>query len=394
MKILDPSGKEVILRGVNGSGMEWGAGVSWQDHTTTQTQFPYGRYAPPWPSMAKNLQSWSFNTVRVPIAWANLENVDGGPYNQHYLEDLDTLVQQLADQHLAVIFSMHQWDWSPVFKAPKPVTGELIHGNGWPVWLYPDDWFTTNPVTLQPRNPPLTNESDGQQAASREFFRNKRIVHGKPIQDCYVDLWTFLAQHYANFPNVIGADMMNEPYGYQNDELEQLYLKTGQAIAAAAPNWLLIFEKGISGGTLAPGIFLGTAGFPDKRAVYSFHLYVGSWDDPSLVTNNRLGRNLVDHELALAQQWGVPFWIGEFHCIMVPDQSLVNQDQTRKMLNYYYRDGPGGNGICNISWTYWAYQRDRLPLDGEAGTGPVNYDLLNALLSFSGVHPQNCEGYP
>jgi len=270
---------------------------------------------------------------------------------------------------------MHQWAWSPNFFATKPQTGERIHGNGWPVWLYPSTWFTTDPVTGKKRAIHLTNGYDGQQAASREFFLNNRIVNGQKIQDRFIDVWTYIAQRYASYENVIGADIINEPYQNQKTELEQLYLNTGRAIASVNPQFLLIFEKSLSSpNTLKPQFFLQSPDFPAGKAVYSSHLYAGTWDQPGFPI---IGKVVLSQELSKIQLWKVPLWIGEFHCIM--QGNLVNTKQTGKMLGFMKKDGAMGNGVTDISWSYWAYQKDSQPLAGVNGAGPIDWGLVTAL---------------
>jgi aryl-phospho-beta-D-glucosidase BglC (GH1 family) len=376
MEILDAQGNEVVFRGVNVSGMEWGAGSPW-GKTCKDPQWgnKFGCYGVPPESMYDNIASWGFNMVRIPISWANIENIQGGPYNEAYLEALDHIVSEFQQRNIAVIFSMHQWAWSPNFFATKPQTGERIHGNGWPVWLYPSTWFTTNPVTGTKRAIPLTSGSDGQQAASREFFLNNRIVNGQKIQDRFIDVWTYIAQRYASYENVIGADIINEPSQNQKTELEQLYLNTGEAIASVNPQFLLIFEKSLSSpNTLNPQFFLQSQDFPTGKAVYSSHLYAGTWDQSGFPI---IGKVVLSQELSKIQLWNVPLWIGEFHCIM--QGNLVNTKQTGKMLGFMKKEGNMGNGVTDISWSYWAYQKDSQPLAGVNGTGPINWGLVTAL---------------
>src|SRR6202011_3072553 len=157
----------VTLAGVNSSGMEWGVGSEWTARGCADTirfgcdapltgRGPDGTY--PTLTEAAELAAWGFNTVRLPISWANLEEMaptvsaNGAPvhrYNTDYLKSLYTVVNQLTGQGLAVILSMHQVDWSPWFErgpgAPQLVDpnemqidlgGGLMHGLGMPKWLY------------------------------------------------------------------------------------------------------------------------------------------------------------------------------------------------------------------------------------------------------------------
>ncbi|MCL5774490.1 MAG: glycoside hydrolase family 5 protein [Firmicutes bacterium] len=379
MKIIDSRGEEVIFRGVNVSGMEWGAGYPWVNGKCTDPKWGhrYGCYGIPPDSVYDNIAEWGFNMVRVPICWANIENEPGGPYNEEYLKAVDHIVQECAKRNIAVVFSMHQWVWSPNFLTIKRSIGRRIHGNGWPVWLYPPEWFATNPVTGKKRQKTLSDGLDGQTAASREFFKNERIVNGGKIQDRFIKMWVHVAKRYAAYPNVVGADIINEPYQNNGKELEDLYIKAGNAISKVNSNMLLIYEKSLSSRHLDISYILRDPLF-QKKGVLEAHMYPASWDKDGVDAKGRpmkSGKKMLMQDLSKAKAANVPLWIGEFHCIMEKGHK-VKAEQTRKMLDYMKKSV---NGITDISWSYWAYQRDAQPLDGETGNGPVNMELVRAL---------------
>jgi hypothetical protein len=381
-QIVDATGSEAVLHGVNVSGMEWGAGTPWgKGCEDPQWGRRYGCYSAPPEDMYDRIAQWRFQLVRVPVAWANIEPRPGQPYNEAYLRDLDHIVDEFGKRGIAVVFSMHQWAWSPAFNAEKYHSGQVIHGNGWPVWLYQDDWHRTDPATGRARPTAQGSGKDGQMAAAREFFANQRLVGGQRIQRKLIEVWIMLAERYRERRNVVGADMINEPYGHAPGQLEDFYLRTAQAIHKHNPDWLLVFEPGLSGPDLDAEGFLNAPGFPRHKAVYSFHLYPGAWDVPGLNQQGeprKPGLRRCEQAISRAAQWGVPAWLGEFHLVMRDD--TVEAGQSDAMLRYMKKDGPGGNGRVNVSWTYWAYQRDKLPLAGESGREPVNRGLVDALL--------------
>ena len=382
-RIVDASGSEVVLHGVNVSGMEWGAGTPWgKGCQDLQWGHRYGCYAVPPDDMYDQIARWGFHLARVPVSWANIEPKPGQPFNEAYLKDLDHVVEELGKRNIAVIFSMHQWAWSPAINAEKYHSGQIIHGNGWPVWLYQDNWRQFDPVTGKQRRVTLGNGKDGQMAAAREFFANQRVVDGKEIQRKFIEVWILLAERYRSMRNVVGADMMNEPYGNAGGQLADLYLRTAQAIHQHSPDWLIVFEPSISTpNNLDSKHFLEAPGFPRHKAVYSFHAYPATWDEPGLNREGKprkLGVRGFDKAIAKATGWGVPLWLGEFHLIM--RGNAVEARQSDAMMNYMKKDGSGANGRINIDWTYWAYQRDKQPLAGESGRGPVNRELVDTLL--------------
>jgi len=385
MDMIDSAGREVVLKGVNVSGMEWGAGTVWGKGGCNNPQWGkrYGCYAPPPQDMYDNLANWGFNAVRLPLAWANIEPKRGGEFNEVYLQAVDHIVHELGKRGIAIILSMHQWAWSPVFNVTKPATGQKVHGNGWPVWLYQDDWLERDPVSGQRRPQRLAYDHKGQMAAAQEFFQNTRCIGNKTIQERLIEVWVMLARRYRGVSNLVGVDLINEPYGDKGKELEDYYLRAAKAIHAVNPDWLLAFEPSLDRPLLLDaGHFLNDPRFPRLKAVYSAHVYSGSWDAKGLNKNGKPrkpAKGKIDHALNQAQHWNVPLWIGEFHLIM--DGHTVDHVQSDPMMRYLKKDGTGGNGIADISWTYWAYQRDSQPLGGETGNGPINKDLVQTLQS-------------
>ncbi len=321
--------------------------------------------------MYDRIAGWGFNMVRIPVSWANIEPVEGGPYNEAYLRGLDHIVDQFRKRHVAVIFSMHQWAWSPAVNAEKYHSGQFIHGNGWPVWLYDEKWHRVNPVTGRERAKILGNGKDGEMAAAKEFFANGRRIEGKKIQRKFMDVWVMLARRYKAMENVIGADMMNEPYGNRPGELEDLYSRTGKTIHRICPQWLLVFERSLSSPKFEFARMMRDD-FPKNRAVYSFHLYPATWDEPGMNRQGeprKLGKDVFTKQLKKAENWDVPLWLGEFHLVM-RDHS-VERSQSEAMLDFIKKNG--------MNWSYWAYQKDSQPLAGESGRGPVNHEILGEL---------------
>ena len=135
-RILDERGREVVFRGVNVSGLEWGAGKPWGEKGCPTKQ--YGCWAEiQRDNEFEDIAAWGFNMVRLPVAWANLEPTaptrakDGNlhhQWNEEYLAVVDRVIERYRDIHVAVVISMHQWSWSPAMKAPPSSTKAGMHG--------------------------------------------------------------------------------------------------------------------------------------------------------------------------------------------------------------------------------------------------------------------------
>lgn len=339
-EILDEHGDPVRLLGVNMHGMQPGYGVPVE--RTPQKSGCYGWAVPP-PSEYDNIEAWGFNSVRLPISWANLEPQppavlpDGTRihhYNDEYLGALDGIVGELRSRGIATVISMQQNKWTPAFQrktdegfpAPCP-------GSGMPVWLYQGTGITTI------------------KDAKTAFFTN--VNH---TLDDFAAAWQEVAKRYADDPTVVGFDLLNEPYSVasltpQKMDLDGFYRQVGSAIRKVNEKALLIFEDTQD---QLNGVFSLTGPPPFDDEVYSFHLYRPSWEP--------LGRQVVEDFTSRADAWNVPVWVGEFNCFggTVNDvQPPYWQEPTEAMLSYFKAH--------RISWAVYAYSGASSLLDPKTG---------------------------
>ena len=142
------------------------------------------------------MRSWGYNAVRLGVNWSALEPSPGS-YDSIYLHDLDTRLQYAKQQGIYVILDMHQDLFSEKF------------GNGAPLW-----------ATLDEDKPHYTGGtwSDAYyislavQAAFDNFWNNTPASTGTGVQDHYIKTWTMLAARYRHDKNIVGFDVMNEPF--------------------------------------------------------------------------------------------------------------------------------------------------------------------------------------
>jgi Cellulase (glycosyl hydrolase family 5) len=333
--IRDRSGREVILAGVNSSGMEWGAGEPWTDGHCEglRDDRHLGCYAvenAPGDEEWRQIDSSGFNSIRLPIAWANLEpeppTLRGRAvehhWNEDYLRALDGIVEACQRHHLAVILSMHQWAWSPALRPEGKNANLTGHGNGFPAWLY--------------------RKNTNQIEARREFFKNARMVlPGYSIQEALADAWTRVASRYRGRICVVGADLLNEPYLAMEGEpkadripLDDLFERLGQSVHRANSELLLIVQDDPPATpiTRCPAL---------PNLVYSIHLYPKKWDARAAAK--------LTASVARGAKWNAPLWVGEFDMI-----GGGNAQETEAMLKAFREN--------RVLWAYWAYSRASKPL--------------------------------
>jgi aryl-phospho-beta-D-glucosidase BglC (GH1 family) len=325
-QIIDAHGKPILLQGVNWFGLE------------TETHAPHGLWARDYKEMLAQISSLGYNFIRVPFSIESLrsedfkgidfdigDNVDF--YGKTPLEVLDRIVAEAELNHLMIMLDCHR------------LNDEYIS----PLWY--DDEFS---------------EAD------------------------WIETWKVLAERYRDSPNVIAADLKNEPHGAASwgsgDSATDWRLaaeRAGNAILAVNPDWLIVVEGVESnvpdqqlethwqGGNLE-----GAGRFPIRLAqpqklVYSPHEYgPGVFEHPWFYESNfpenlhhrwQIGfQYIADKELA-------PILIGEFGGHQVDDESpegvwqqTLVQFINEKSLSYAYwcwnPNSPDTGGLLLDDW--------------------------------------------
>ena len=329
-KIVDATGKPVILRGVNWFGIE------------TPLHAPDGLWKRDYKDMLVQIKSLGYNMIRLPYSVQSLRstNVMGIDYsigsNQQLqgkspLEIMDAVIQEADRQGLLILLDSHRLNNERI--------PELWYGDG----------FT---------------EAD------------------------WIDTWKMLATRYKNQRNVIGADLKNEPHGRAswgtNDQTTDWRLaaeRAGNAILAINPDWLIVVEgveNNVPGQKLAThwmgGNLEGVERFPvrlsrPKKLVYSPHEYgpgvfQQTWFSERSFPNNLEGRWETGWNY-IATKGIAPVLIGEFGGRQV-DTSSAEGIWQRKLVDFISRK--------DLSFAYWSWN----PNSGDTG-GILQDDWVNVV---------------
>jgi hypothetical protein len=352
--IVDGQGNDVRLLSIGIHGLEIGNGLP-----TAQERARSGcvGWRAPLPPTYAAVHQSGFNSVRLAVSWANLEPTPPtiGPngalehhWNKPYVEAIDATIAGFRSQGIAVVLDMHQRKWSPAFEQIPNGARVTCQGAGMPAWLYPGQ------------------SSSQLQDAKCAFFANTSPIPLPipSVQDGFADAWTFLARRYVDDPAVVGADVLNEPYGNSGCmgpalRLDDLYAKIGAAIRQANPKLMLIFEDSQYSASNSYGM---TRRPPFANEVYSFHIYGPAWTPD--------GQRVTQAFVARAAAFGMPGWIGEFNRFGKPTAPPAGWNgQLQDMLTYCRQQGVG--------WSYWAYNGSDPLVDQK--TDQVNLKLLDAL---------------
>jgi endoglucanase len=319
-RIVDAEGRTAILQGVNWFGFE------------TSSHVVHGLWTRDYRDVLAQIREAGFNTIRLPFSLEALESrtVSGIDFSagknaplrgRTPLQALDAVIDAAARERLLILLDNHS------------LSDDAYQH---PLW-YGDGGYT---------------------------------------EDDWVAAWRRLAARYAHRPNVVGADLKNEPHGPASwgtggpADWRRAAERAGSAIGAIAPDWLIVVE-GIEGRTAGQrldrhwwgGNLEGVRRAPVRlpragRLVYSPHEYGPGVFPQPWFTAPDMARTL-EHRWRtgfgyLVEQGIAPVLIGEWGGREVGMDTTEGRWQ-RQLMDYVGRTG--------ISWTYWALN----PNSGDTG---------------------------
>ena len=329
-KIVDSSGAQVILQGVNWYGMENEPGTV------------IGLNARDYKLMLKQIRQTGFNVIRIPFSMqtltkgkevssvadyigSNRELKDKSP-----IEVLDALILEANVQGLMIILDNHS-------QADQGYRNDLWYGQA---GYTEDDW---------------------------------------------VEMWKSLAIRYKDSSNVVGFDLKNEPHGKATwgdgsaTDFRRAAERAGTAIQEVNPNPLIIvegIENQVAGGQKLSGHWWGgnlegVRNNPVRlpvanKVVYSPHEYGPEVSPQPWLISKNLEKNLLDrwskgfgyiHDQKIA-----PILIGEFGAKDFSTKTISGR-WMKAFTDYLGKKG--------MSWTYWAWN----PGSGDTG-GLLTPDLV------------------
>ncbi|MDQ6420546.1 cellulase family glycosylhydrolase [Paenibacillus sp. LHD-117] len=142
------------------------------------------------------LQEWGFNVIRLGIIWDGIEP-EPGRYDDRYLERVREMIKLAYEHGIYVFLDMHQDLYSSLYADGAPEWATLTGGHTYEKTdLWSDAYLFSGAV----------------QSAFDHFWSNAPAPDGIGLQDHYVAAWKHAVQQLRNEPNLIGYDIMNEPF--------------------------------------------------------------------------------------------------------------------------------------------------------------------------------------
>ncbi len=180
-------------------------------------------------------KEFGFNFVRYLIIWQGIEPQKDS-FDERYLDRIEQRVNWYTSRGIHVMLDMHQDIYSIVFGGDG-APAWAVHTNGNPINTTNNSgaWF-------------LKNLDPAVIAALGNFWSYTTY---KELQDHYILMWKKVLERFKNNPNVIGYDIMNEPYGgdpikalgdFEKNTLKNFYDKIIPELRSIEPDKYLFFE--------------------------------------------------------------------------------------------------------------------------------------------------------
>ncbi len=177
---IDKDGNPVILKGINMVCKDKSRGYI-GDYS--EEDFAY-------------LASLGFNVIRFGIFWDALEP-EPGKYNDEYLRKISAFSATANRYGLSLYLDMHQDLFSSDFCDGAPSWATITNGESYEKTDLWSEAYLTCPAV---------------QIAFDNFWTNTPASDGIGIQDHYIAMWQHIADFFKNDENIIGYDVLNEPF--------------------------------------------------------------------------------------------------------------------------------------------------------------------------------------
>ncbi len=361
------------------------AGVHFVDQTGTPVQLRGVNMSVGQASLATDAARLGINLVRIYVGWNAIEPLPPvhGRYrwDTHVLDQLDQEVKAFKALHVNVLIDYHQFHWSPYFAQATCKAGKSVcRASGVPAWFYADGRF------------PATKH--GEAEAEAAFWSSE----GARSQAYYAAFTTMMAARYAQYPNVVGYEVFNEPHPGQlgdttaaTDTMLRWQAGIRSAIRKVDPKRTVFIMcrgggEGVGTASLAPfgslthlaldwhDYFNGLSGGLDTAG----DNWVPSWsathnqNTTSYTGTAQAQARVLQVPLARTRAWGIPLLVGEWGIHSGTPGSAVYQAQ---MLALFARE--------NVSWTRWVLTGGGFGILQKDGAPTAEADQLQSALRAS-----------
>lgn len=334
-RLVDPAGREVLLRGVNArvAGI---FDVTFDDgRTPLETIPPFGEADCRF--LAEEL---GMNLLRLPVNWSGIEP-ERDRYDTAYLDRVFALVDTCAAHGVYTLLDLHQDAWS-----------KEIGEDGAPLWAI----VPTPTQLLQGPLLDLSARRGSEQVllAFQSFLADEAGLWGE-----YGDMAAELVRRVPKHPGAIGLELMNEPVALLQDaELAAFHDAMTARVRQQVPELMVVFEPN-SLRNISDKAPVRTP-LPHDNAVYAPHIYTDVFEDGWASEDEGAVRQSVRLAREEATAHGAALMVSEF-----------GHDMTTERGRRYVRTCLDAFDAVGASWALWVYEEWSQDSWGLYDPGPL-----------------------
>ena len=286
------------------------------------------------------LPRWGINVIRLLFNWEAFEGTEG-VYDQSYLQAITAIADAAWQRGMYVIVDFHQDGFSRYHGGGC--------GDGFPQWAVhegadldtPDNGPDCENWATQ-----ITLDTD-MHASWSAFYAGEGGVRTR-----FLLLWRYLAEHFAQHEGVIGYDLINEPWGWEDTELSPLYEDAASNIRAVHEDAILFIEG--SGSTNNGVIQTGLNQPTFDNYAYAPHFYETSVITTHFFTGLSFATDVAFSTMtSKTSEWDVPLFLGEFGAFEDTVQVEAYMDLQYEKLDEFFASGTQWN--WTPGWTPTAF---------------------------------------
>jgi endoglycosylceramidase len=332
-QIVDPSGREVLLKGVNVDGLvDYFQNGLAAPYPTAPGAYARGACPTDDPNVEgvdvckydfSQLRPLGYDAIRLNISWSELEPAPG-LISRTYVKRIAQVVSWAKAAGIYVVIDMHQDAWSKyVYTEPGqtcPPPTQAIRGfDGAPLWAS----VHTAPACA------LNGTRELDPAVAEDFqklYDDAVAPDGVGLQEHYASAMLALAQQFHENPAVAGYEIINEPSpGFNvapsevdSTELFPFYAKVINNVVAKVAGFHQLFfiepnvERDVTDHSAIATPWSAYSSY--GNVVYAPHIYTGTFTLDQQAASTRFFPSEAGYESAIsdAKALGLPLWIGEF----------------------------------------------------------------------------------
>jgi endoglycosylceramidase len=332
-QIVDPAGREVLLKGVNADGLvDYFRPDLLTSYPSTPASYAHGACPPDDPAVEgvdicqydfAQLAPLGYDVVRLNISWSLLEPTPGR-IDQTYVDRIAQVVKWAKRAGIYVVIDMHQDAWSKyVYTMPGQTCApplQAIRGfDGAPRWASEHVAPACAANGVRELDPAVAEDF-------QKLYDDAPAPDGVGLQEHYANAMLALAQRFQGQPTVAGYEIINEPSpgfnavpgGVDAAELFPFYGKVVNHVVSKVPGFRQLFfiepnvERDITDHSAILAPWSAYSSYPN--VVYAPHIYTGVFTLDQQAASTRFFPSEAGYESAIsdAKALGLPLWIGEF----------------------------------------------------------------------------------